>query len=238
MKYIKLFLSISIVILFTANSYSQTFSFVRTSPAVVHGSLDSVFIKCHAEVNNLTGSTFNITFRMTNIIKPATWDVGICTWVMCYAPGLDSITESCPPGVHIFDLYFYHYGNSGTGSTTIVAKKFTNPAENYSQTFSGVTDPIGIKQISSVVKDFELSQNYPNPFNPSTRINFSIPSKDYVYLRVYDILGREVKTLVDNELNAGEYEFEFDAHNLTSGIYYYSLRAGDYVSVKKMVLVK
>lgn len=238
MKYIKFILSICIALLIASNSYSQTFSFTRTSPAMEHGSLDSAFIKCHAEINNLTASTFYITFRLANINVPSTWDVGICTWVQCYGPGADSITESCPPGIQIVDLYFYHNGFPGTGYASIIAKKFINPSENYTVNFGGTTDPIGIKQISSVVKDFNLGQNYPNPFNPSTKINFSIPSNDYVFLRVYDILGREVKTLVDNQLKAGEYEFEFDAHNLTSGVYYYSLRAGENVSVKKMVLVK
>jgi hypothetical protein len=75
-------------------------------------------------------------------------------------------------------------------------------------------NPIGIKQISSVVNSFKLNQNYPNPFNPATKIGFAIPKSDYVDLRVYDILGREVSVLLSQQLNTGEYEIEFEAHNL------------------------
>ena len=97
---------------------------------------------------------------------------------------------------------------------------------------------IGIQQISSIVKEFSLAQNYPNPFNPNTKINFSIPKGDHVSLRVYDMLGREVAVLVNGLLTAGEYQADFNAKGLSSGMYYYSLRSGDYVDVKKMVLVK
>ncbi|MGH2575022.1 MAG: T9SS type A sorting domain-containing protein, partial [Ignavibacteria bacterium] len=134
--------------------------------------------------------------------------------------------------------YFYPWGNPGTGTITVVAKRFTNPSENYTQTFGAIANPIGIKLISSIVKEFSLNQNYPNPFNPTTNISFSIPTKEFVYLRVYDFLGREVKTLINQDLSPGEYEYEFEADNMSSGFYYYSLRAGENVSVKKMVLVK
>lgn len=83
-----------------------------------------------------------------------------------------------------------------------------------------------------------LSQNYPNPFNPSTKINFSIPKAGFVTLKVYDMLGREVKTLVSDQLTAGEYVSEFDGALLSSGTYFYRIQAGDFVETKRMVLVK
>ncbi len=94
------------------------------------------------------------------------------------------------------------------------------------------------KYISEIPTKFELYQNYPNPFNPTTTIEFDLPEKVHVRLVVYDVLGREIKRLVDEELGAGKYEVKFDASNLSSGIYFYVLDAGKFRGVKKMVLMK
>jgi len=85
---------------------------------------------------------------------------------------------------------------------------------------------------------FVLQQNYPNPFNPCTSIQYAISSRQFVSLKVYDVLGKEIATLVNEEKSAGSYETVFSASHLASGIYYYQLRAGDYVETKKMILLK
>lgn len=85
---------------------------------------------------------------------------------------------------------------------------------------------------------FQLTQNYPNPFNPSTEIKYSIPAKSFVTLKTFNILGKEVETLVSETKNAGEYSIKFNANNLKSGIYFYRISAGQYTSVKKMILLK
>jgi len=89
--------------------------------------------------------------------------------------------------------------------------------------------------ISNVNK---LYQNYPNPFNPSTTIEFSLPKAEYVELKIYNILGKEISTLVSKNLNPGNHTYRFDGRNLAGGIYYYQLTAGEYREVKKMVLIK
>ena len=97
-----------------------------------------------------------------------------------------------------------------------------------------------------LLSEFKLEQNYPNPFNPSTKIRFVIASviaseakqSQLVSLKVYDVLGNEITTLVNEELSPGEYEVEFDAKQLTSGIYFYTLKAGSFVQTKKMILLK
>ncbi|MGD8782323.1 MAG: T9SS type A sorting domain-containing protein [Ignavibacteria bacterium] len=86
--------------------------------------------------------------------------------------------------------------------------------------------------------EYSLDQNYPNPFNPTTTINYQIPGTGNVTLKVYDVLGREVMTLVNEIQTSGVYSVEFNGSNLASGIYVYKLRAGDYVSVKKLMLLK
>jgi photosystem II stability/assembly factor-like uncharacterized protein len=86
--------------------------------------------------------------------------------------------------------------------------------------------------------DYSLKQNYPNPFNPTTTIKYFIPELRFVTLKVYDVLGNEIATLVNEENSAGEYEVEFDGTGLPSGIYFYRLRSGLFVETKKMVLMK
>jgi hypothetical protein len=85
---------------------------------------------------------------------------------------------------------------------------------------------------------YHLAQNYPNPFNPSTKISWQSPVGSWQTLKVYDILGNEVATLVDEFREAGRYEVTFDRSNLASGIYYYRLQAGSFIETKKMVLIK
>ena len=87
-------------------------------------------------------------------------------------------------------------------------------------------------------QQFELSQNYPNPFNPATTISFSIPQSSFVTLKVYDIIGNEIATLVNENKAAGRYEINFDASNQSSGVYLYSITAGNYNEVRKMTLIK
>jgi len=86
--------------------------------------------------------------------------------------------------------------------------------------------------------DIILSQNHPNPFNPSTTIKYKIPDAEFVTLKVYDLLGNEVATLVNKQKPACSYDVKFDASSLPSGIYFYRLQAGSFVETKKMVLMK
>jgi len=85
---------------------------------------------------------------------------------------------------------------------------------------------------------FQLSQNYPNPFNPSTTIKYEIPEMSFVTLKIYDILGNQIATLVNEEKPAGSYEVNFDASGISSGIYFYKINSGNYSEVKKMVFIK
>jgi hypothetical protein len=88
------------------------------------------------------------------------------------------------------------------------------------------------------VEDFELLSNYPNPFNPSTTIKYSIPTSEFVSLKVYDVLGSEVATLVNEEKPTGNYKVNFNATNLSSGIYFYTLKVGNFTQTKKLILMK
>jgi hypothetical protein len=91
---------------------------------------------------------------------------------------------------------------------------------------------------SNLPNDYSLLQNYPNPFNPTTTISYAIPLQSFVSLKVYDILGNEVATLVNEEKQAGNYEVQFNASNLSSGVYLYKLQAKDFTELKKMILLR
>ncbi len=108
-------------------------------------------------------------------------------------------------------------------------------------TEAGGTDPVlvGVNENGNGIPDnFNLTQNYPNPFNPTTTIAFSLPIANLVTLKVYNILGQEVATLVNEEMKAGNYTVNFNATQLASGVYFYKLTAGSFTSVKKMTLMR
>ncbi len=93
-------------------------------------------------------------------------------------------------------------------------------------------------QEQEIPKEYSLNQNYPNPFNPNTTIRYQIPKNGIVTLKIYDVLGAEIATLVNEQKDAGKYEVNFNASRLASGVYIYKLQAGDFVSSKKMILLK
>jgi hypothetical protein len=98
--------------------------------------------------------------------------------------------------------------------------------------------PVKEKDILPLVYSYSLSQNYPNPFNPSTRIQYSVPSTQHVTLKVFDVLGREVSTLVDEVKPAGMYRVTWDVRGYASGMYLYRLVAGTFVETKKLLVLK
>ncbi|QOJ30418.1 MAG: T9SS type A sorting domain-containing protein [Ignavibacteriales bacterium] len=98
-------------------------------------------------------------------------------------------------------------------------------------------EPVGVED-ELTADSYALAQNYPNPFNPATTIKYSIQKAGLVTLRVYDMLGREVATLVDQEQNAGVYSVQFNASGLASGIYLYKLESGSFTKTNKLMLIK
>lgn len=99
-------------------------------------------------------------------------------------------------------------------------------------------EPSSVEREDVVVKDYQLYQNYPNPFNPTTEIQFALPKNDFVTLKVYDVLGKEVATLIEGELQSGMYKVKFDASKFVTGVYYYRLVGSSFNQTKKMMLVK
>ncbi|MEJ5262330.1 MAG: YCF48-related protein [Ignavibacterium sp.] len=140
---------------------------------------------------------------------------------------------------------FVEGSGTSTESRTYVFEDYGIRAGSYNYRlkqidFDGTSKIYNLSEtvIVGIPNKFELLQNYPNPFNPSTRISFSIPQRSDIKIKIYDILGNEVATLVDELREAGYYSIEFDGSNLSSGIYFYTIQAGNFYQVKKMTLIK
>ena len=156
-----------------------------------------------------------------------------------------------PEWTDVVTIHFDIVDPNGTASLSWLT---TSPfwgiydADNSTLWEAGVFEdfPTDVEPISDLPKSYELKQNYPNPFNPSTKIRYTIPSVTLsgveetvsVQLKVFDILGNEVSTLVDEEKEPGIYEVEFSAVNLASGIYIYRLHSSEFTNTKKMVILK
>jgi len=153
-------------------------------------------------------------------------------------------------GVNGYQLFMYEFGSTVTYRADRVeginsidgnqTKEFVGGCrDGRIICFSGGPNPVGISKITQIVPDkYELHQNYPNPFNPVTNIKFDLPKNSTVSLKIYDINGREINEIVKGHLNAGQYEYEFNANGLSSGVYFYKLTADNFSHVKKMILLK
>ncbi|NUM69900.1 MAG: T9SS type A sorting domain-containing protein [Ignavibacteriaceae bacterium] len=142
-----------------------------------------------------------------------------------FYPGIDSLSQR-PRGIEFTPSGDTAYVCAFGGSGFAALQKAINP------------NPSSVKEEPGVATNYALSQNYPNPFNPTTSIKFAIPSAGFTTLKVYDMLGSEVATLVSENMNPGNYEFNFDASKLASGTYIYELRSNNIRLVNKMVLMK
>jgi len=91
---------------------------------------------------------------------------------------------------------------------------------------------------NNIVTNYALSQNYPNPFNPSTSISYQLPTSGLVTIKVYNVIGKEIATLVNEYQQSGSYSKEFSANGLTSGVYFYTIKSGNFTATKKMIFLK
>lgn len=196
----------------------------------------SIFIS-QAVSTTRTINVQNFSFNPT----PTTVTVGD-TIIWQWVSGTHTTTStSVPSGASTWDspitssnqTYVYKITTAGTYNYKCT------PHESMGMTGTITANPIGITPLGSIIpKDYKLEQNYPNPFNPSTNIKFDIPVSGQVNIKVYDIIGNEIKTLVDGELKAGSYSVDFDASSITSGVYFYKMITVNFTSTKKMILVK
>lgn len=165
-------------------------------------------------------------------IKYKGWASSYITYYNGLLSGLPAPLSAAPftvPGTGNQTYYFVIKSGTNSGNMEVFV-------DNLILKKASATD---VRKENSIIPNtFSLEQNYPNPFNPSTTIKFSIPKESYVSLKVYNVIGEEVAAMVSEQMSPGYYNFSFDASKLTSGMYLYRLNAGDFVSTKKMILIK
>jgi hypothetical protein len=170
----------------------------------------------NAITNQVVGTFDNITYNKNNLEKYASID---------YEVDCSGIT----PGDYYLRLVTNVNGNANYALANIICDNTTLAKKNFNKVnFTG----------SEIPATYDLAQNFPNPFNPSTTIRYQIPQDGIVTLKIYDILGAEVKTLVNEQKLAGKYEVNFNASSLASGVYIYKIQAGSFINSKKMILLK
>jgi photosystem II stability/assembly factor-like uncharacterized protein len=185
------------------------------------------------DITNFNGQLLDFidanTGYVTGLINP--WSSSVVMFCKTTNGGINWTSEF--PGLHLNTLSLF-----ALNSDTCFISGFGGAI------LRRTSAPIGIKPVTDKIPTkYILYQNYPNPFNPTTTIKFSIPSSKNEYMQpvkitIYDILGREIATIINEQFKPGVYEVNFDSGSYTSGIYYYKLTAGNYTETKKMVLVK
>ena len=176
------------------------------------------------------------TTRVYGIIDSQTDVVGGWPTLNSLPPPIDSDHDGIPD-----DWELSHGLNPGDATDrNIIGANGCTMLEQYLNGLVGsdASTTTEVSQNNSVPVQFTLEQNYPNPFNPTTAISYQLSANSFVTLKVYDLLGREVATLVNGQRESGSYQTTFDASHLSSGVYLYQLRAGDYVQTRKMALMK
>jgi hypothetical protein len=139
--------------------------------------------------------------------------------------------------VNEFNIFYAYDENSNMSE--ILQRKWINSAwVNTGKVLYTYIPVTSVSEELNYINSYSLSNNYPNPFNPMTSIQYVIGSRQFVSLKVYDVLGTEIETLVNEEKTAGSYAINWNAENLPSGVYFYSLQAGDFIQTKKMILLK
>ena len=227
----------------------RTFNLLNWSVQPTTGQPNSYAVWFNSTTNGMTGgdSIMSTTNGGNDWLSPLTQPLGtgIITgitgvsdnwWVTRYST---SIYYSPDNGSTWFEDYaapsgnYTHIAKARNGSNIVLWAVRTEGGISRSEI------PIGVAPVSNnIPKKYNLMQNYPNPFNPSTKIRFDIPNSGNVKLTIFDELGREVAVLVNNKLNAGSYSADFNGSNISSGVYFYRITAGDYTMTKKMILSK
>jgi len=172
-------------------------------------------------------------------------------WLRTVAQGaIKNVSSNCQisAGIQTFDgvtaqdvseeIKFALYG----GASGIVVFNYESTSDAQwsviKAAFQTLSQPNSVADNNAMPESYKLNQNYPNPFNPSTEISFCISKSSMVTLKVYDVMGREVSTLLNREMNAGEHKVSFNAQNLSNGVYFYKISAGSFSDTKKMLLLK
>ncbi|MCW8805784.1 MAG: T9SS type A sorting domain-containing protein [Ignavibacteriaceae bacterium] len=244
----KLFFYKSLPIIFfflTPLVYTQDIEVIATETFLYEDTLGIEMVLDFEIINSSAQQQVVFEVRTLDSL-PDNWTSSLCFGDQCFAFFVDSIAAEPPlfdpfmPGdtllssLHVTSDSF----TVGTAYVQIQVGTFHNPNQRTTINFVATTDPTLSVRDNSLIESYNLSQNYPNPFNPSTKINYKIEEPGLVQLKVYNVLGVEVATLVDAQQNSGNYTADFNAAKLSSGVYFYSLSVNNFTQTRKMILEK
>lgn len=207
-----------------------------TSATTISGFTTTGWTTCYSGTYTVLGTGW----QMINLQTPFYWNGTSNILVeVCY--NNSSYTQYSPvKATPVTGTYYGRYGDlsTGDGCATTTWSSTTAPTgrPNMKMMFQ-VGTGIGGNE-NGIPKEFALSQNYPNPFNPVTKINYSVPKQAMVNIKVFDVLGREVATLVSENLKPGYYSVDFNGSSFASGVYFYRMEAGSFTDVKRLMLIK
>ncbi len=243
---VSLFLAAIVLVAWMPFSASaQTFSVrgVKTDVSVAAND----FVDAYGEVKNLTNNNVRVRLLRTKNDLPDGWSASICFGIECYAPAVNDISVTLGPNeTAVLKITFEASTTNGEGDVELHVSNTANPSEDYSITFKARTSVTSTDRLASA-RSLQLSQNYPNPFSlsdaPLTTIGYVNPRAANVTIKVYNLLGREVRTLVNEYRPAGSFVATWDARDnsgtlLPPGIYIYKLMSGSTSLTRRMVLAR
>ncbi len=192
--------------------------------------------------NDLTYEWVLYTADTVEVVAVTSNNEGADTEVLLDFATVDGLLESAGLAVGESADFVWNVRVSDGNDTLDVSSGFDEDLLSFPATYYSLNLERGMtvnnEEVSGLPEKYDLKQNYPNPFNPSTSISFDLPATSNVILNVYDMLGRKVATLVDKSMNAGTHNVQFDASQLSSGMYIYRIEAGAFTSIRKMMLIK
>ncbi len=241
-----------LLILFFATAFSitaQTFEVEVLYESVRAGLNDEAVFPMH--LINVSQTSVSLYIKRTENNIPDGWSSSLC-FTYCFSPSVDSIATTRdygsgpiePGDTAEVSLHVFTSSASDSGTVVMEIGSLDNPDETQTFIFRTYAFPDDVEEEAFTAKEFKLMQNYPNPFNPTTVIKYTIPELYGVEtlhatsLRIYNVLGEEIAALVNERQAPGNYAVEFNASDLPSGTYFYTLRFGNSVLTKKMILLK
>ena len=248
MKTLKLFFVLIVLALFSFNINAQDIEVIYHETTIYEPAGVDVEIVFDIEIVNISAleQTVFLVRTVNDLPVGLGWSSSLCFGINCYAPNVDSVATTGVPfppplqpdstleaSIHIFTQ-----NNIGTAFIQVQIGTFRNPNDRTIIDYIATTDPSVDVEEEFNLNSYELEQNYPNPFNPSTQINYNVGEGGLVKLSVYNILGIEVATLVNEYKTAGSHQVSFDGNNLSSGVYIYNLSVNNYTKTRKMILEK
>lgn len=247
MKYIIKYFLIIAVLFFSKLIYAQEIQ-ILTHGLTQYEPVGTYEIIIEFEVVNISNMEQTVFEVRTIDSLPTGWTSSLCFGDLCFASFVDSVATTgeppYPPPVQPGDTLetsvhvFTDQTSIGTALVQIEIGTFRNPEDRFVLDFTATTDPSVSVDEDINLNSYYLFQNYPNPFNPSTNISYKISEAGMVQLKVYNILGVEVATLVNEFQYSGDHSVDFKSSGLSSGAYIYTLSVNNFTQTRKMILEK